>query len=176
MCLKCSVHEQKGTTIAAYYSSSYSYLAFAFYAAIFVTRGHWMIYRGLGFLAVEGFGSSPPPPPSLPSASCISFSVLLCVVSRAYWRERGGGDGGGAKSYYGRKDWSSINHSILSGIPPLNPVDSCPIMLNTDILCRAYTRISMSECMPCCTKDKRLQYVDVETLTPNFWTKSRRKS
>jgi hypothetical protein len=41
----------------------------------------------------------------LPSASCLSFSVFLCVAGRAYWRE-----GGGA----GAKVLSSINHSILS--------------------------------------------------------------
>ncbi len=31
--------------------------------------------------------------------SCLSFSVLLCVASRACQRQRGGGDGGGAKSH-----------------------------------------------------------------------------
>ncbi len=30
----------------------------------------------------------PPPSPPLPSASCLSFSVFLCVVVQAYWRER----------------------------------------------------------------------------------------
>ncbi len=36
----------------------------------------------------------PPPPPnplSLTSASCVSFSVVLCIARRAYWREREGG-------------------------------------------------------------------------------------
>ena len=51
----------------------------------------------------------------LPSASCLSFSVFLCVAGRAYWRERRVGGGDGAKSCDGEKAWSSINHSILSG-------------------------------------------------------------
>ncbi len=48
-----------------------------------------MIYRGPGFLAVWS-GSSPTPSPQLPSASCLSFSVLQFVAGRAYWREGGG--------------------------------------------------------------------------------------
>ncbi len=56
------------------------------------------IYRGLCFIEVIWFSSSPIP------------SVFLCVASRAYWRERGGkGVGKGAKSYDGEKDWSSLN-------------------------------------------------------------------
>jgi hypothetical protein len=30
------------------------------------------------------------PPPLFPSASCLAFSVFLCIAGRAYWRERGG--------------------------------------------------------------------------------------
>jgi len=41
------------------------------------------------FLAVVWFGSSPYPP--LPSASCLSSSVFLCVADRACWLERGRG-------------------------------------------------------------------------------------
>ncbi len=75
-----------------------------------------MIYRGPRFLAVAWFGSSTTPSPHyLPSASCLSFSVFLCVAGRAYWRERRVGGGDGAKSCDGEKAWSSINHSILSG-------------------------------------------------------------
>jgi hypothetical protein len=40
----------------------------------------FFIYRGPSFLAVVRFGSSPP----LPSASCPSFSVFLCVAGQAY--------------------------------------------------------------------------------------------
>jgi hypothetical protein len=35
----------------------------------------------------------PPLPPRLPSATCLSFSVFLCVAVRAFWRERGEGMG-----------------------------------------------------------------------------------
>jgi hypothetical protein len=43
------------------------------------TREYRMIYRGLGFLAVTWFCSSPAPFPPLPSASCLSFfSVPRC--------------------------------------------------------------------------------------------------
>ncbi len=56
--------------------------------------------------------------PSLLSASCLSFSVFLCVAGRACWRERGGGGEGVPKSYDSEKDWSSINHSILYGLDP----------------------------------------------------------
>jgi hypothetical protein len=46
---------------------------------------------------------SPPPPPPLPSVSCLSFDVFLCVVGEVYTlltREMGEGVGGGrAKSY-----------------------------------------------------------------------------
>ncbi len=55
------------------------------------------------------------PIPPLPSASCLSFSVFLCVAGQAYWRESGGEGGrGGAKSYHHEKAWFSINHSILT--------------------------------------------------------------
>jgi len=41
-----------------------------------------MIYRGPGFLVIVRFGSTPTT--LLRSASCLSFSVLLCVAGRAY--------------------------------------------------------------------------------------------
>jgi hypothetical protein len=76
-----------------------------------------MIYRGPGFLHIQPFGSSSIPFPPLPSASCLSFSVLLRIASRAHLRvSRGYGDGAGAKSYDGEKGWSSINHSVLSDV------------------------------------------------------------
>ncbi len=73
-----------------------------------LVREYWIICRGPGFLAVVWFGSSPTLSP-LPSASCLSFSILLCVASRAYWRERGWSR---SQTYDGEKVWSSINHSI----------------------------------------------------------------
>jgi hypothetical protein len=39
-----------------------------------------MIYKGPSFLAVVCFGSMPTPSSPLPSASCLSFSVFLCVA------------------------------------------------------------------------------------------------
>ncbi len=33
------------------------------------------------------------PSPSLTSSNCLSFSVILCVAGRAYWRRQGGGGG-----------------------------------------------------------------------------------
>jgi hypothetical protein len=55
---------------------------------------------------LRSYDSAPRPPPPLPltEASCLSFSVFLCVAGLAYGR-RG----------VGRGAWSSINHSILSG-------------------------------------------------------------
>jgi hypothetical protein len=65
----------------------------------------------------QSYDSAPHPARYLlKTASCFSFWVFLCVVGRAYWRERGGGCGrGGAESHDPRKAWSSVNLSILSG-------------------------------------------------------------
>jgi len=49
--------------------------------------------------------------PTLPSASCLSFSVFLCVANRASWLK---GGGRGAKSYDREKARPSINHWIFS--------------------------------------------------------------
>ncbi len=79
-----------------------------------------MVNGGQGFVAFLWFGSSLTPIP-LPSASCPSFSIFLCVTIRAYWRERGREGGGRAKwanHETPRKAWSSINHSILYGCNP----------------------------------------------------------
>ncbi len=71
--------------------------------------------RGPGFLAdVVWFGSSPTPSSPLPSASCFSYSVFLCVPGRPYSRESEGTSGGGAKSYDSEKTRASINLSLLS--------------------------------------------------------------
>ncbi len=53
-------------------------------------RQYWMIYRGPGFL--RSYNSAPRPPPSSPllSATCLYFSVFLCVAGRAYSEGRGG--------------------------------------------------------------------------------------
>ncbi len=45
----------------------------------------------------------PPHPLTLSAASCLSFSVFMCVACQAFWR----GGGGGAKSYDGEKAWVS---------------------------------------------------------------------
>ncbi len=52
-----------------------------------------------------------------PSASCLSFSVFLCVAGPAYSRERGGrvGHGRGAESYDRNKACHTLNRSVLSG-------------------------------------------------------------
>ncbi len=73
------------------------------------SREYWMIYIWPGFLAVVWFGSTPTSSPHFPTTSCLSFSVILCIAGRDYWRE-----GGETKSYNGEKAWPSLNHSILS--------------------------------------------------------------
>ncbi len=69
---------------------------------------------------LPSYDLAPPPFPSHLSLSrqqVVSFNTS-CVyqVGRAFWRERGEGGGGGAKSYDNKKAWSSINYSILSGV------------------------------------------------------------
>jgi hypothetical protein len=70
-----------------------------------------MIYRGLGFLAVERFGSSPMHPLSL------SESFFVSPVDLSDWRGRrkeGGWGWGEAISYDGEKAWSFKSYSTLS--------------------------------------------------------------
>ncbi len=76
----------------------------------------WFI-EGQAFLVVVRLGSYPTPPTSpVPSANCLSFS--LCVDSRPYWREIGGGSERGAKLYDREKAWPSINHfNTLCTVP-----------------------------------------------------------
>ncbi len=69
-------------------------------------REYSMIYKEPGFFAVVWFGPSTSPP-SVGKLSLFS-KFCLCVAGRAYWRERGEGMGGGAKSNYSEKAWSSI--------------------------------------------------------------------
>jgi hypothetical protein len=68
-----------------------------------------MIYRGPGFLAVVGFGSSSTPRASLLSRLFLFLNILVKLTD-------GRGEGGqGAKSYDWGKACPSVNHSILSG-------------------------------------------------------------
>jgi hypothetical protein len=66
---------------------------------------------------LQSFDSAPRPPPlpPIPSASCLSFSVFLCVTSELT-DGRGGGGWRGAKSYDREKAWPSIYHSLLFGL------------------------------------------------------------
>jgi hypothetical protein len=71
-----------------------------------------MIYRGLGFLSVICFGSSPIPlTPSVAQPATHSKNEK----ERQLADEKGAGFGGGARSYDGQKAWSSFYHLILSG-------------------------------------------------------------
>jgi hypothetical protein len=62
----------------------------------------------------------PHPFPLFPSASCLSFSVFLCIAGQ---RLPTGEDGEGVEdepnSYDGEKTWSFVNHSILSDFTSL---------------------------------------------------------
>ncbi len=74
-----------------------------------------MIYRGPSFLAVVWLATPPLHPPNLLSERCLSFSVFLCVCRRSSLLTAEEGGERGAKSYDGKKAWSSLNHSILPG-------------------------------------------------------------
>ncbi len=74
-------------------------------------REYWMIYRGPGFLAVVWFGSSHNLP-LLPSLKALTATHRKTEIERRLAdRRRGWWE---AESYDRKKDWSSINHSILS--------------------------------------------------------------
>ncbi len=77
-----------------------------------VSREYWMIHRGPGFLAVVWFGSSPTPLSPL-SRQLYLFLSLHVRCGRTYWRERGGGDGRGAKSYDRKNSWPSVSFNTL---------------------------------------------------------------
>jgi hypothetical protein len=97
------------STCALYmYSLLSSSICYAY--SNYVAREYWMVYRRPGLKAVVWFGSSPIPP-LLPSASCLSFWVFLCLSPSSLLTGEVGG-GAGAKSYDGEKAWSSLNHSI----------------------------------------------------------------
>ncbi len=75
---------------------------------------YWMILRGPGILAVAWFGSSPTPSP-LPVCELDRWHTGRLRKKEGQLADgRGGGVGWGAKSYYSKKAWPSINHSIIS--------------------------------------------------------------
>jgi hypothetical protein len=68
---------------------------------------------------LRSYDSAPRPPPPLPysrHSSCFSFSVFLYMSPVDFTDRRGGGNGGGAKSYDHEKARSSRNHSMPSGV------------------------------------------------------------
>jgi hypothetical protein len=79
------------------------------------------LWRTRGFLAVVWIGPLPHPPPSLSSQQVVSLSQYSCVSPIELIVVGGGGRGGRG---WGRSQiilpqeraWSSINHSILSGV------------------------------------------------------------
>ncbi len=59
------------------------------------SREYWMIYylwrtRLSRRQMIWLLRFYPMPSPPLPSASCLAFSVFLCVAGQAYWRKKGG--------------------------------------------------------------------------------------
>jgi hypothetical protein len=69
-----------------------------------------MFYRVPGFLAIAWFGSFP----LLSRQLSLSQSSCVPTVEFTDGRERGRGEGEGAKSYDGEKAWSSVIHKLLS--------------------------------------------------------------
>ncbi len=70
-----------------------------------------MLYRGPGILAVVWFDSAPNP---FSLISYLSFSVFLCVASRAYCRERGGGGVARSQILRRRESQALFKRSIFS--------------------------------------------------------------
>ncbi len=75
-------------------------------------KGDWMIYRGLGFLAVVWFGSTP-----TPSRQHVASLSRFCWWSPVELSDRKGRGGRGAESYDREKAWPSRNRSSLSFFP-----------------------------------------------------------
>jgi hypothetical protein len=87
-------------------------------------RIEWII-KDQAFSASYDFAPPPLPHPPLPSVSSTGNTLEDWETETAWWQERGWGGGGGAKSYDGKKAWSSINHSILSFVPPPHTLPPC---------------------------------------------------
>ncbi len=92
-----------------------------------------MIYRVVGFLAVELFGSSPAPYPSPFSKLSFFLSLPICRRSSLLTGE----GGGGAKSNDGEKAWSSMNHSKKLWSSPRNTFALNVQCIFLDVVCRA---------------------------------------
>ncbi len=77
---------------------------------------NYLQYREPGFLSVVLLGPSPKsqPFPPLQSQRLTDNTQEGRGRETTCWRKRGVGGEGGAKSYDGKKAWSSINFSILS--------------------------------------------------------------
>jgi hypothetical protein len=73
-----------------------------------------MIYSGPGFIAVI-YDLAPPPPLLPPPVSKLDWRHTGRLIDNLL---KGVGEGVGERaiSYDGEKAWSSINHSILSGV------------------------------------------------------------
>jgi hypothetical protein len=81
----------------------------------------------------------------LPSASCLPFSVLLCVArsSLPLAGQGGKGGGGGAKSYDGGRAWSSIDYkSQQTKDHPRGPPADYPLQISQPITPTALQRKS----------------------------------
>ncbi len=92
-------------------------------------REYWLTYRGPGFLAVIWFGSSPTPSPPLPSVSSTGDTQEDWEKIDNLLPGEGGGEGCGrrAESYDRKTVWSSVKHSILSGIKSAPAAPCYPI-------------------------------------------------
>jgi hypothetical protein len=80
---------------------------------------------------LRSYDSAPCPPPpncSIPSASCLSFSIFLCITGRAVRLPAGGG-GRTPKSYDSEKAWPSLNHSVLFLSTPLSSFLVSPLFV-----------------------------------------------
>ncbi len=108
-------------------------------------REYWMIYReDQAFSPSYDLALPPPPAPVLlPLASCLFFSIFLCVAGRAYTDGRGRRGGRGAESYDRNKAWvlyKSFNTLWSTG--SMHSL-SCWTLLQTLILCNTLKTMDM---------------------------------